>query len=139
MDIMTRPHAVAYRAHRIALAGAVLACLAGWSIGVTRPAGAVTIPVRTTYYLPTGNAMRDGVYPYWGAAACDWRYLPYGTVFRVAGLEFTCRDTGGLVRGYHVDLYVPSWDTARWLHELVGDWSTIEVISWGQNPAWWRG
>jgi len=121
-------------------AAVLLLTAALWLSGAfDAPVRASVFAARVTVYLPTGNVMRSGIYPYPGAAACDWNYLPMGTRFTVGGREYRCLDTGGLVRGWHVDLFVPTWDEGVWLQSQIGEYSTITVLAWGTNPPWWQG
>jgi len=66
--------------------------------------------------------------------AADPREFPYGTVLFVPGYGFgVVADTGGLVRGKHIDLYVPT------LQEAVREWGkrTVEVfvLAWGTGEV----
>ena len=51
-----------------------------------------------------------------GTAAVDRRRFPYGTVFHVPGYGYArAEDTGGAIKGNHIDLWFPSHDAAlRW-------------------------
>jgi 3D (Asp-Asp-Asp) domain-containing protein len=91
-----------------------------------------TISVRVTYYLPTGSMMRTEIWPFWGAAACDPNYLPLGTVFVLNGETFTCLDTGGAVKGWHVDIFTWTWDSATFLQSIWGAQAEITVVEWGE-------
>jgi hypothetical protein len=55
------------------------------------------VQVVVTFYLPTGNPMYSGIYPYEGAAACWWG-LDIGVRFRLVGdptgRTYTCLDRG---------------------------------------------
>jgi hypothetical protein len=92
-----------------------------------------TEDVRVTYYLPTGNAMRDGTMPYVGAAACG-AYFPMGTqlVFE-DGFQVECRDTGYLGR-YQVDVFAPSraWGLGN-IEAVYGLHATVSVARWGRQ------
>ena len=49
-----------------------------------------------------------------GTAAVDRRRFPYGTVFRVPGYGYAiAEDTGGAIKGNHIDLWFPTHDAAR--------------------------
>ncbi|RKQ84692.1 3D domain-containing protein [Brockia lithotrophica] len=66
--------------------------------------------------------------------AADPREFPYGTVLFIPGYGFgVVADTGGLVRGKHIDLYVPS------VREALYDWGrrTVEVyvLAWGTGKV----
>lgn len=58
-----------------------------------------------TWYAPTGNVMRNGVYPYAGAAACGVN-IGFGSVivFEKTGERYVCADTGYL-RPNQVDVF----------------------------------
>lgn len=51
-----------------------------------------------------------------GTAAVDRRRFPYGTVFHVPGYGYArAEDTGGAIKGNHIDLWFPSHEAAlRW-------------------------
>jgi 3D (Asp-Asp-Asp) domain-containing protein len=66
---------------------------------------------RITCYLPTGNLTKTGTKPHWGTVAVDPRVIPLGASVLITGVPglFHAEDTGGLVRGRHVDVFVTSW------------------------------
>jgi len=45
----------------------------------------------------------------WGVVAVDPRVIPLGSRIMIEGFDnvFTAEDTGGAVRGNHVDIYFP--------------------------------
>lgn len=47
---------------------------------------------------------------YWGGVAADWRVFPRGTQLEIEGFSvpFRVEDTGRLVKGAHVDIWMPS-------------------------------
>ena len=47
---------------------------------------------------------------YWGGVAADWRVFPRGTKLEIEGfsIPFHVEDTGRLVKGAHVDIWMPS-------------------------------
>ncbi|MBE3549899.1 MAG: 3D domain-containing protein [Brockia lithotrophica] len=66
--------------------------------------------------------------------AADPREFPFGTVLFIPGYGFgVVADTGGLVRGKHIDLYVPS------VREALNEWGrrTVEVyvLAWGKGKV----
>ena len=63
---------------------------------------------RITCYLPTGNRTFTGTWPHWGTIAVDPSVIPLGADLLVSGISTTFRaeDTGGMVRGKHVDIFV---------------------------------
>lgn len=87
--------------------------------------------VRVTFFLPTGNVMRDGTWPYVGAAACG-SYFPMGTVLELPdGFQVECRDTGYLGRA-QVDIYSPSMSWGRSnIEAAYGAYATVSVVRWG--------
>lgn len=52
----------------------------------------------------TGHRVRVGM------VASDWRILKPGTRIRIQGIPgtYTVRDKGGMVRGKHIDIYMPT-------------------------------
>lgn len=52
----------------------------------------------------------SGRHVYWGGIAADWRLFPRGTRLEIEGFNgaFRVEDTGRLVRGSHVDIWMPS-------------------------------
>ena len=60
-----------------------------------------------------------------GQAACDWSYM--GRRFMLNGEEWICNDTGGLVRGNHVDLFF--WDVNNgWAY--LARYGTEGILTW---------
>jgi 3D (Asp-Asp-Asp) domain-containing protein len=61
-------------------------------------------------YGITASGKRVGL----GDCACDKRY-PFGTKFYVPelGKTFTCVDRGSMVRGEHIDVYLPSRSSVK--------------------------
>lgn len=104
-----------------------LAILAGVAVsGVSQAQEAMT--VRVTYYLPTGNRMANGEWPYYGAAACSYN-LAFGTRLRFPdGAEFVCADRGQLGGSGWADLYAPTPEIGRGLARRYGDWAQVEII-----------
>ena len=92
--------------------------------------------VRLTYYLPTGNVMFSGVYPYQGAAACSWGF-PIGERLRFPdGMVVTCMDRGllGGGRGW-VDLFAPTHSAGESYVRRYGRYTTVTVVSSAPEPA----
>lgn len=53
--------------------------------------------------------MANGRYVHYGAAATDPYVIPMGTRMYVPGYGYArAEDTGGAVRGRHIDVWVPS-------------------------------
>lgn len=63
---------------------------------------------RITCYLPTGNRTFTGNVPHFGTLAVDPRIIPLGADVIISGIPtiFHAEDTGGLVKGNHVDIFV---------------------------------
>jgi 3D (Asp-Asp-Asp) domain-containing protein len=61
-----------------------------------------------THYCPWGRATASGVAVSPGVAACEPRLL--GQSLTVAGLRFTCADTGGAIGPGVIDIWAYSFD-----------------------------
>jgi 3D (Asp-Asp-Asp) domain-containing protein len=62
-----------------------------------------------TAYVATGHRCKDGSWPVVGKTiAVDPSIIPLGSKVQVNGVEMVARDTGALIRGRHVDLFVGS-------------------------------
>lgn len=107
------------------------AAFAYWTMfaGVPRALAQETATVTVTFYLPTGNVMRNGQYPFVGAAACSSNFSR-GTVIRFHdGREVVCLDTGALGSRGWVDVFVPYY--AMGIAEIEGAYgqrATVEVL-----------
>lgn len=89
--------------------------------------------VKVTFYTPTGNVMRSGVYPFSGAASCspDLSDVAGGEYrrFILDGRVYQCLDTGGGVLWRHVDLFCWSfWEDCQWLLRTHGEYGTIVLL-----------
>jgi 3D (Asp-Asp-Asp) domain-containing protein len=80
-----------------------------------------TIQARLTAYTnqpPGGGAhgtiTRSGTHVRWGVVAVDPQVIPLGTRMMIEGFDtiFVAEDTGGGVRGPHVDIYFPDYYSA---------------------------
>ncbi len=80
-----------------------------------------TLQVRLTAYTnqPPGNGAhgwltRSGTPVRWGVVAVDPQVIPLGTRLMIEGFDtvFIAEDTGGGVRGSHVDVYFPDYSSA---------------------------
>lgn len=88
-----------------------------------------TARARITAYCTSG-VMRSGRRTYVGAVATDRAYIPEGSLIEIEGLpgRYTSEDTGSGVRGWHVDIYMPSCaDAVRWGSQQ----RAIRVMRWG--------
>jgi 3D (Asp-Asp-Asp) domain-containing protein len=60
------------------------------------------------------NATASGIWPYEGVVAVDPRVIPLGSTVTIDGMgTFLAADTGSLVRGGHVDVFVHDYYRAR--------------------------
>lgn len=65
--------------------------------------------VLATAYAPTGNPTATGVYPVAGQTiAVDPRVIPLGTHVLINGHEYIAQDTGGLIKGNRIDVFMDS-------------------------------
>ena len=74
-----------------------------------------------------------------GTIAADTSIYPYGTVMYIPGYGYgRVEDTGGAVKGQHIDLYRPNhWFARRWgvQTKTVKVWLPAEGRPWSFNPA----
>jgi 3D (Asp-Asp-Asp) domain-containing protein len=106
------------------------------AVGLVVPAslGQVsTTSAAAAQFFVTGYVLRGytatGTYVHPGTCAVDPRVIPLGSYIRIAGLG-TCHaeDTGGLIIGYRIDVWV---STVAQAYALTG-WHTA---SWGPRPT----
>ena len=86
------------------------------SAGSVPVAGARTFTARITGYAH-GTRTATGTPVRWGVVAVDPRVIPLGSRLLIDGLDgvFIAEDTGGGVRGNHIDIYFPDRASAiRW-------------------------
>lgn len=77
--------------------------------------GARALVVRATAYSYTGSRTRTGTVPHWGTVAVDPNVIPLGSRLAIDGYPgtiFVAEDTGGGVRGHHIDVFFPSYAEA---------------------------
>jgi 3D (Asp-Asp-Asp) domain-containing protein len=105
------------------------------AVGLVVPAslGQVsTTSAAAAQFFVTGYVLRGytatGTYVHPGTCAVDPRVIPLGSYITIAGLG-TCHaeDTGGLIMGYRIDVWVP---TVAQAYALTG-W---RMASWGPRP-----
>ncbi len=81
----------------------------------------ITLQARVTAYTnqPPGNGAhgwltRSGTPVRWGVVAVDPQVIPLGTRLMIEGFDtvFVAEDTGGGIRGSHVDVYFPDYASA---------------------------
>lgn len=73
------------------------------------------LPAICTAYAPTGQRTATGIWPTWGIVATDPSMLPMGTRMLIDGFGdqvFVAADRGGGVRGWHVDIFYPTYAQA---------------------------
>lgn len=96
---------------------------------------------RTMAFVATAYAMKgatkSGLHSQPGTVAADTSVLPLGTTIRVtdAGPHsgvYTVTDSGGRVKGRHIDIYFPSWAKAKHFGRKVVQ---VTVLKWGD----WEG
>lgn len=84
----------------------------------------------STAYIATGNPCANGEYPVpYKTCAVDPKVIPLGTKLKVrrvdTGQEFIVKatDTGGLIKGRIIDMFLPSYDEAiQWGRRDVEIW-----------------
>src|SRR3954471_7269666 len=92
-----------------------------------------TASAATAQFFVTGYVLQGytatGTYVHPGTCAVDPRVIPLGSYITISGLG-TCHaeDTGGLIIGYRIDVWVP---TVAQAYALTG-WRTA---SWGPRPT----
>ena len=105
------------------------------AVGLVAPTSLAQVSMTTATtarFFVTGYVLRGytytGTYVHPGTCAVDPRVIPLGSYIRIAGLG-TCHaeDTGGLIIGYRIDVWVP---TVAQAYALTG-WRTA---SWGPRP-----
>ncbi len=65
----------------------------------------------TGYSSGPGAVTFTGTSPYWGEVAVDPRFIPLDSLMKIPefpGVIFKAEDTGGLVKGFHIDIWFPS-------------------------------
>jgi 3D (Asp-Asp-Asp) domain-containing protein len=106
------------------------------AVGLLVPACLGQVPTTSAaaaQFFVTGYVLRGytftGTYVHPGTCAVDPRVIPLGSYITIAGLG-TCHaeDTGGLIIGYRIDVWVP---TVVQAYALTG-WYTA---SWSPGPA----
>jgi len=83
----------------------------------------------------TFGITRSGTLPHFGVVAADNTVLPLGTRIRVteAGSysgTYVVRDTGALVHGRHIDIYIPNTAAAKEFGRKV---VRVTVLHWGDG------
>ena len=111
---------------------------------VPTPDGTVVTARITYFYCTQGEIARgigdgggwcghmaNGEIVHAGAAACARDYL--GQRFRIVGdpldRVYTCKDTGGGVRGEHRDIWFENSDEGRLWLDQVGDSAQIQILA----------
>ena len=92
------------------------------------------IPFLATAYAAEGIT-KSGEPTRPGIVAADPNVLPIGTMIRVTNAGphsgvYTVKDTGGKVKGRHIDIFLPGWTRAKQFgRKLV----RVTVLKWGHG------
>lgn len=85
------------------------------------------ITVLATAYTHTGNPTATGVMPTAGhTIAVDPRVIPLGTHVLINGVEYIAQDTGGLIKGNRIDIFM---DSETECVNFGAQYIEIEVVS----------
>jgi 3D (Asp-Asp-Asp) domain-containing protein len=83
-----------------------------WAV-LDRPVSAACQSFSVSAYTHTGNRTATGIWPYPGVVAVDPRVIPLGSTVWIAGYgEHLAADTGGGIKGFMLDRFVPSYREA---------------------------
>jgi 3D (Asp-Asp-Asp) domain-containing protein len=87
---------------------------------VSRGADRILV-MEATAYTWTGNRTASGTWPAVGTVAVDPKVIPLGSRLYVEGYgEAVAEDTGGLVKGNIIDVYLPTEDECwQWGRRMV--------------------
>ena len=79
------------------------------------------------YNDPWGGKTRLGTMTRPGVAATDPTYIPLGSEVMIEGVDgvFVAEDTGSGVSGYHVDVWMPTYEDAR---RFGSRWTYVVVL-----------
>ena len=97
--------------------------------------------VRTAAFVATAYVRRgttsSGIQTQHGLVAADRRVLPVGTLIRVRNAgrysgTYVVADTGGGIRGRHIDIFVHNRQRARQFGRKV---VLVDVLRWGETAA----
>lgn len=93
-------------------------------------------PFKATAYSDHGIT-KSGAHTRVGTVAADPQVLPLGTKIRVSNAGsysgvYVVTDTGSLVKGHHIDLFVPLRAAAK---EFGKKLVLVAVLEWGPRPA----
>jgi 3D (Asp-Asp-Asp) domain-containing protein len=79
------------------------------------------LTMEATAYTWTGNRTASGTWPTVGTVAVDPKVIPLGSRLYVEGYgEAVAEDTGGLVKGNIIDVYLPTEDECwQWGRRMV--------------------
>lgn len=96
------------------------------------PANGPTYNMLATAYngaeFGSNGIMRNGNYVHWGAVAVDPNVIPLGTRMYISGYGnqvFVAEDTGSAIKGYRIDIWMPSLQQAR---EFGAQRRTVTII-----------
>ncbi|MFN8524109.1 MAG: 3D domain-containing protein [Chloroflexota bacterium] len=65
--------------------------------------------------VPLNARTATGTRTHWGTVAVDPRFIPLGSQLLIEGYDmvFTAEDTGGAVKGNHIDVWLPDGSAAK--------------------------
>lgn len=65
--------------------------------------------------VPKDSRTATGTKTHWGTVAVDPKVIPLGSALKIEGFddEFVAEDTGGGIKGFKVDIWMPTLDKAR--------------------------
>lgn len=103
------------------------------AIQVEPSRGDQTMIFEATAYCYTGNRTYTGTWPSRGTVAVDPAVIPLGTRLWIEGYgEGVAEDTGGVIRGHKIDLYMESEDECwAWGRRTV----EVRIIEEGSCPG----
>jgi len=94
------------------------------------------LPFLATAYAIDGTT-KSGTPTKPGIVAADTSVLPLGTKIQVTNAGphsgiYTVADTGSMVRGHHIDIYLRSWAKAKEFGRKIVH---VRVLRWGRPDA----
>ena len=93
---------------------------------ISKMADGKIFTVLATAYTHTGNPTATGVMPQVGTTiAVDPRVIPLGSVVRINGHDYIAQDTGGLIKGKRIDIFM---DTESECNAFGVQYLEVDVI-----------
>lgn len=112
----------------------------------TGVAGSLIGKFQITHYAPTGNKTATGTVPKAGRTiAVDPDVIPLGTHVIIKGHEYIAEDTGGVIKGKIIDIFVNSEEEARNKGRIIGvpvynvSYEGADIQSSGEWKGWTDG